>query len=142
MTQPRALSGGGAEAWSKLVSEKKGGEELEPASGQLFCVFVARGGLRSQERAECRGRSTGCVMMQGTAGRSMQTRPSSREQLMEEREGRTTRAGPLRGGGGAQGQVERPALERKLVDVLVCVKSEPAGGMLTGRTGSAETPQV
>lgn len=88
-----------------MVAEKKRGEELEPASTAALPWVCGKGGLRSQERAEWRGRSRGCVMMEGTTGTSMQQDIPAENMLMEEREGRTARAGPLRGGGSAQGQV-------------------------------------
>lgn len=64
-----------------MVAEKKRGEELEPASRAALPWVCGKGRLRSQERAEWRGRSRGCVMMGGTTGPSMQTRQSSREHV-------------------------------------------------------------
>lgn len=49
---------GGAEAWSKTVSEKRG-KEWEPAS-----KGCGKGGLSSWKRTERRGRSRGWVRME------------------------------------------------------------------------------
>lgn len=141
--RPRAFSGGGAEAWSQAVSDKRGKErEREPAKEAARPWVCGKGGLRSRERTERRGRSRGCVRMEEQGAGHRQARAGGENTRREEARGesvnRQSRSpGGWRrcGSGGEAGSGGEPG-----ACCGECVKSEPAAGDADRQEGVCGRP--